>query len=159
MANKRAGGVNRIKKMIQIKINAIITSIPKIIPSPINIERRIKKIPQAPAVKIRQIGRRIPAIKAVIANANAIEIIRQVKPAQPKVRIDNARAKIINPNRQRSMAATIPVMLTSRINRERQSTDPAINVIVSMRQIITSVKNGMAVAIMQHIDAKQNPNE
>jgi len=159
MANKRAGGVNRIKKMIQIKINAIITSIPKIIPSPINIERRIKKIPQAPAVKIRQIGRRIPAIKAVIANANAIEIIRQVKPAQPKVRIDNARAKIINPNRQRSMAATIPVMLTSRINRERQSTDPAINVIVSMRQIITSVKNGMAVAIMQQRAVRQNPIE
>ncbi len=134
-------------------------SIPKIIPSPINIERRIKKIPHAPEVNIRQIKRRIPAIRAVMVKANAIEIIRQVNPAQPKVRIANARARMMNPNRQSSNAATMPVMLTNRINRERQSTDPAINVIVRIRQIMTSVKNGIAVAIMQQRAVRQNPIE
>jgi mannosyltransferase OCH1-like enzyme len=134
-------------------------SITKIIPRQITIERRIKKMIHTPAVSIRQIERRITNIIAIMPKANAIEIIRQVNPAQPKARIANARAKIINPNRQSINAITIPVMLTSRINRERQSTVPAIHVIVRMRQITTSVKNGMAVAIIQHIDAKQNPNE
>jgi hypothetical protein len=145
--------------MMQIKIKTIMASITKIIPRQITIERRIKKIPHIPAVNSMQIERKIPDIIAIMPKANAIEIIRQVNPAQPKARIANARAKIINPNRQSINAITIPVMLTSRINRERQSTVPAIHVIVRMRQITTSVKNGMAVAIIQHIDAKQNPNE
>jgi hypothetical protein len=145
--------------MMQIKIKTIMASITKIIPRQITIERRIKKMIHTPAVKIRQIESRIPNIRAVMLNANAIEIIRPVNPAHPKVKIANARAKMINPNRQSSRAVTIPVMLTSRINKERHSTDPAINMIVRMRQIITSVRNGIAVAIMQQRAVKTNPIE
>ena len=159
-------GVNAIKSIIimatQItaSIITIIVKIPhKTIPSPIAIESIMKNIAPTIPAKMRHIEIPIPEIKHIMVSNNAMEIIRHRNPAQPKVNIANANANIVNPNRHRSIAVTIPVAPTQIIESERHRTAKAKNVIVRARQIIHKAKNGIEVHITHNRALRKNARE
>ena len=151
--------INILTQMV-VAIMAIIARIPhKTIPSTKAMDSRIKNIAPAIPVQMRQIEVPIPETKHIMVRNNEMEIIRKVNPAHPKASIANANANIVNPNRHRSMAVTIPVSPMQIIESEIHRAAKAKNVIVRARQIIHKAKNGMLVHITHKRALRQNARE
>ena len=131
----------------------------RIIPRMVRIDDMMKNIPNTIAVIIRHIETMIPKMKQVMTSNAAMEIINKVNPAHPRVSIANARANIMNPNKSRSIAVTIPVSPTQVIESERHRTVKARNVIVRAKHIIHNAKNGMAVHITHNRAVRKNATE
>ena len=159
-------GVNIIQIIINMlmQIMAAIIAITanianRTMPAHIAIDSRIRNIIHAIPVTMRQIDSRTPKIKHIIVSNSAVEIIKKVNPAHPKVNIANANANIVNPNRHKSIAVTIPVPPMQIIESDRVRTAKARNVIVRARQIIHNAKNGMLVHITHKIAVRKNARE
>ena len=151
--------INMLTQMM-VAIMTIIANIPQnTIPSTIAIESRMKNIANTIAVIMRHIERAIPEIKHIMVSTNEMAIIKKVNPAQPSINIVNARANIVNPNRHKSIAVTIPVPPIHIIESERHRTIKAKNVIVRARQMIHNAKNGIEVHITHKRALMKNARE
>ena len=151
--------ISMLTQMIAAIIDITANIANRMIPSTVRIDARIKNIIHAIPVAMRHIESRTPEIKHIIVSSSAVEIIKKVNPAHPKVNIANASANIVNPNRHKSIAVTIPVPPIQIIESDRVRTAKARNVIVRARQMIHNAKNGMLVHITQRHAVKNHARE
>jgi hypothetical protein len=119
----------------------------------------MRKIINPIAVIIRHTEVIMVMARQIMERTNADEIIKKANPTHPRTNIDNASANMMNANRHKRSAVTIPVIPIQIINSDRHRTVKARNVIVKNRQRIANAKNGIAVHITHNRAVRKNANE
>jgi hypothetical protein len=159
-------GVNTIQTEV-IKLTHIIASIitiiatimPNMLPSTNAIDSKMRKIIHPTAAIIRHTEVRMVMARQIMERTNADEIIKKANPTHPRANIDNASANMINANKHRRSAVTIPVIPIHIIDSDRHRPARARNVTVRDKQMIANAKNGIAVHITHNRAVRKNANE
>jgi hypothetical protein len=129
------------------------------IPSTNAIDSKMRKIIHPTAVIIRHTEVRMVAARQIIERTNADEIIKKANPVHPSVNIDSASANMMNANKHRRSAVTIPVIPMQIIDSDRHRTARARNIIVRDRQMTHKARYGIIVHITHNRAVQKNANE